>query len=112
MIRYPAQNTSFNCWKAWSIRLEYDALSKALWTKAQADEDRSGKHIKYYVEIRGIRRLVTVMSHGARGQISKRLLASIARQMRLSSRQLQHFVDCTLSRDDWLHLWENSLQKG
>ena len=47
------------------------------------------------------------MSHGAKGQISKGRLAEFARQMRLSSRQLNLFVDCTLSRDEWLEIWES-----
>ena len=48
------------------------------------------------------------MSHSARGQIPKRMLAKIAQQMRLSGQQLQQFVDCTLSRDEWLEIWEMS----
>ena len=48
------------------------------------------------------------MSHGAKGQISKGRLAEFARQMRLSSRQLNLFVDCTLSRDEWLGIWKIS----
>ena len=50
--------------------------------------------------------MVTVVSHGAKGQIPKWLLGRIAQQMRLSGQQLQQFVDCTLSRDEWLGIWE------
>ena len=42
------------------------------------------------------------MSHSAKGQIPKRMLAKIAWQMRLSPRQMQQFVDCTMSREQWI----------
>ncbi len=49
------------------------------------------------------------MSHSARGQISKGRLGALARQMRLSGRQTQQFVDCALSRDEWLDLRADAL---
>lgn len=91
--------------------MDYSELSKALNTKALTDEDRTGRHIKYYAVIEGVRRLVTVMSHGAKGQISRGRRAEMARQMHLSTRQLQQFVDCTLSREEWLDLWENATRQ-
>ena len=86
--------------------MDYRDLQKALVSKAEANEDRSGGHIGYYRTVSRGRRLVTVVSHGAKGQIPKWLLGRIARQMLLTSRQLQQFVDCTLSRDEWLEIWE------
>ena len=77
-------------------------------SKAEADEVRAARHIKYYARIGETRELVTIMSHSAKGQIPKWLLGRIAQEMSLSSRQLQRFVDCTLSRDEWLEIWESN----
>ena len=85
--------------------MDYRDLQKALVSKAEANEDHSGGHIGYYRTVSIGRRLVTVVSHGTKGQIPKWLLGRIARQMRLFSRQLRQFVDCTLSREEWLGIW-------
>ena len=84
--------------------MDYDALRKALLSKARAEENRTGRHIKYYAKIGGAHRFVTLTSHGVKGQISKPLLGKIAKQLRLNGQQLQQFVDCTLSRDEWLEI--------
>ena len=94
------------------LGVDYRALTRALYRKALADENRSGDHIVFSLRMDGREQRITKISHGARGQMPKRLLGKIARQMRLSSRQLQQFVDCTLSRHDWLHLWDNALPRG
>ena len=86
--------------------MDFDTLRKALHTKARAEADSTGKHVKYYANIGGVPRLVTLMSHGGKGQISKGLLSQMARQMRLTGRQLGQFVDCTLSREEWVEAWE------
>ena len=91
------------------LALDYRALQRALVSKAEAYEDRSGGHIGYYRYALGKRRLVTVVSHGARGQIPKWLLGRMARQMRLTSRQLGQFVDCTMSREEWVEVWESGV---
>ena len=89
------------------LGLDYRALQRALVSKAEAYEDRSGGHIGYYRYVLGKRRLVTVVSHGARGQIPKWLLGRMARQMGLTRRQLGQFVDCSMSREEWVGEWES-----
>ena len=82
---------------------------RTLLSKARAEENRAGRHIKYYAKIGGAHRFVTLTSHGAKGQISKPLLGKIAKQLRLNGQQLQQFVDCTLSRE-WLEIWGISVK--
>ena len=88
--------------------MDYRTLRSALNRKALADEDGSGDHIVFNSRMNGRNQRITKMSHGAKGQISKGRLAEFARQMRLSSRQLNLFVDCTLSRNEWLEIWKIS----
>ena len=88
--------------------MDYRTLRSALNRKALADEDDSGDHIVFNARMSGRNQRITKMSHGAKGQISKGRLAEFARQMRLSSRQLNLFVDCTLSRNEWLEIWESN----
>lgn len=88
--------------------MDYRALTRALHRKALADENRSGDHVVFSLRIGNKDQRITKISHGAKDQIPKRLLGRIARQMGLSSRQLQQFMDCTLSREEWLDLWENA----
>lgn len=87
--------------------MDYRALTRALHRKALADENRSGDHVVFSLRIGDKHQRITKTSHGAKGQIPKGMLSKISRQMRLSSRQLQHFVDCTLSREGWRRLWDN-----
>lgn len=92
--------------------MDYRTLRKALRSKALAEEDRSGNHIFFYVRIRGRDEKVTKFSHSAKGQITRGLLGMIGRQMRLSSDQLQSFVDCTTSREEWVELWVKGPPEG
>ena len=67
--------------------------------------ERSGDHVFYFVEIDGKEYRATKVSHGARGQIDNNILSVIARQMRLTTRELRGFVTCTVDREQWLQLW-------
>jgi hypothetical protein len=85
--------------------LDYRDLQSALLSKGETVEDRSSHHIFYVVEIDGKRYRATKVSHGARGQISDELLGAIAREMHLQTKELREFVSCTMTREDWLKLW-------
>ena len=65
----------------------------------------SGDHIVFDIRLGGRDQRITKTSHSARGQIPNWLLAKIAQQMRLSSRQMRQFVGCTMSREEWLEIW-------
>ncbi len=67
-------------------------------------EDREGHHIFLIYETRDsfrteIRTRVSHQSGG--GDISDSLLAAMARQVRLSRRDLEQLIDCPLSREEY-----------
>ncbi len=82
--------------------MDYRDLRASLLTKGETIEDRSGAHAFYFMEVDGRRYRATKVSHGARGQISDELLSAIAKEMRLKTGELKDFVQCSVSREDWL----------
>jgi hypothetical protein len=67
-------------------------------------EDREGHHIFLIYETKdGFRTEVrTRVSHqSGGGDISDNLLAAMARQVKLSRRDLEQLIDCPLSREDY-----------
>ena len=96
-----------------ATKLDYRELRACLTSKGETSEDRSSHHVFYLVKIDGKLYRATKMSHSARGQISDQLLSVIAKEMRLKTKELKDFVDCTVTREDWLNLWkERGSSKG
>ena len=91
--------------------MDYRRLRSTLRFKALAEEDRRGDHITFRVNIRGKDQRLTKMSHSAKGQISKSRLADFSRQMGLTGRQMGQFVDCSMSREEWVEVWRKSLRQ-
>lgn len=85
--------------------MDYQELRSTLISKGGVIEDRGKHHIFYYIEVKGETYRATKFSHSAKGQISKKLLSIISRQMRLTTKELRHFVGCTIERKHWLNLW-------
>jgi len=85
--------------------VDYRELRTALLSKGEAEEDRRGHHVFYFVDVDGKPYRATKFSHSARGQISNDILGAIARQMRLRTQELQRFVDCSIDRAEWLRIW-------
>jgi hypothetical protein len=85
--------------------LDYRELHSALLSKGAATEDRTRHHVFYLIEVDGKMYRATKLSHSAHGQISNDILGAVARQMRLRTKELRDFVDCTVTREQWLDLW-------
>lgn len=85
--------------------MDYHELRSALLSKGAADEDRRGHHVFFFIEVDGKTYRATKFSHNARGQISSKILSAISQQMRLTNKELRHFVECTVEREQWLELW-------
>lgn len=85
--------------------MDYHDLHAALLSKGKTTEDRSSHHVFYILEIDGKRYRATKVSHSAHGQMSDELIGAIAREMHLKTKELKDFVNCTISRDEWLDLW-------
>lgn len=59
-------------------------------------------HIKYYLHVGGRRTVIrTKVSHGEK-EISDNLLSLMARQLKLTRKQLMDLVDCPLSFSDYV----------
>ncbi|MBI2831442.1 MAG: hypothetical protein HYX79_04205 [Chloroflexi bacterium] len=86
--------------------MDFIDLRSKLLTKGDLQEQKSGKHFQYYLSLRGRKYRITMLSHGRTGQIDDRTLGSIHRQMRLTRKELTDFVNCPLSREEWLKLWD------
>ena len=84
--------------------MDYLELRHALISKGEAEEDDTGDHTFFFVEIDGHIVRATKLSHGVRGQIDPSLLSLISRQMGLTNRQLREFVSCSIDRDRWMEL--------
>jgi len=85
--------------------MDYRTLRSALISKGEAIEDRRSHHVFFYVDIQGSTCRATKISHSARGQISNPILDAISQQMRLTNKELRHFVACTIDREKWIELW-------
>lgn len=86
-------------------KVDYQELRRALLSKGEAEEDRSGHHVFFWINVCGKSYRATKFSYSAGGQISKNLVSEIAHQMRLTTKELKQFVACPLSREGWLGLW-------
>ena len=85
--------------------MDYREFHSALLSKGGAEEDRSGDHVFFYIDVDGQSYRATKFSHSASGQVTAPILSAISRQMRLTNRELRRFVDCTIERKGWLKLW-------
>ena len=85
--------------------MEYEDLRTTLLSKGKATEDRRGHHVFFYVKVDGKEYRATKFSHSARGQITADIFGLIARQMRLTSRELREFGECKLTLERWLGFW-------
>jgi len=85
--------------------VDYIKLCGALSSKGKAWPDRAGHHVFFYIEIDGKTCRAAKVSHSAQGQIDSYILGAIARQMRLTTKELKQFVACPLGREQWLELW-------
>ena len=85
--------------------MDYRDLHNTLLSKGRTIEDRRGHHVFFFLEVDGKYYRATKFSHNAHGQISDDLLSSIARQMRLTAKELKQFVDCSIERNQWLEFW-------
>lgn len=86
-------------------KVDYREVRSALLSKGVAEEGLASHHVLFWIKVSGKMYRVTKFSHSARGQISTSLISEIARQMRLTAKELRQFVACPLSREDWLQLW-------
>ena len=79
--------------------------NRALTRKLGASRETSGHHIFFYLTDGGAEYTVAKMSHAWRGQLDDTQIGMLAKKLRLSKREFETFVDCTLEVNDMLTLW-------
>ena len=81
-------------------------LQRALRRKLGAQEDRSSHHVFFFVDIPGDAELrAAKFSHSARGRLRDYVVADTGRRLKLTRRELDELVDCTLSGEGFWRLW-------
>lgn len=82
-------------------------LQRALRRKLNAQEERASHHVYFSIHIPGNGDLrAAKFSHSARGRLPDFVVADTARRLRLSRRQLDELVECTLSGESFWELWD------
>lgn len=82
-------------------------FSRALRRKAGAYEDRTASHIIYRVSIGEANRAVAMFSYSMRGgRLPEFVVANAAKRLRLTKAELEDRVECPLSADAFLELWQ------
>lgn len=82
-------------------------LLRTLRSKVGAEESPQRRHIWFKIRIDGVVVRTTMVSHGGARQIGQPLLGKIARQLGVSTRQLEELVQCTLSAEAYFELLRN-----
>ena len=80
-------------------------LQRALRRKLEASEDRKGDHVFFCFSIGGAEHRVAKFSHSARGQLPEFVIADTAKRLKLSKSELEGLVDCPLTSEGFLELW-------
>ncbi len=84
-------------------------LLRTLRSKVKAEEDPQRRHVWFKVRLGGVVVRTTSVSHGGSGQIGQPLLGRMARQLGLTSRQLEELVVCTLDAHTYYQMVASDL---
>ena len=77
----------------------------ALKNKLGASRDPSGDHIYFYLRDGQSDYTVGKLSHSWRGHLDDTQIMMLARKLRLTKREFESFVDCTLETAQMLQVW-------
>ena len=88
--------------------MDFRKLRHILGTKLGAEESRESNHSYFYWDVDGKQHRVAKISHSSRGseQISDFILEDTAKRMYLERAELVEFVNCSISKDDYVKIWE------
>jgi hypothetical protein len=82
-------------------------LKSALTGKLKASEDSRSHHVFYYISVDGRDHRAAKFSHSNRGgQLKGFVVADTAKRLRLSKSELEDLVECPLSAEAFLVLWQ------
>ena len=83
-------------------------LQRALRRKLDAEEDRSGDHVFYWMAVNGQDLRVAKFSHSERGQLRNHVILDAAKRLKLTRPQLDELVDCLMTKEAFWILWESN----
>ena len=75
--------------------------------KLEANEDRSGHHIFYYIFYDGRKYLGGKMSHSWRGDFDDQKIDWLKKPLMLTKNEFQELIDCPMTKDQFFTLWAN-----
>ena len=82
-------------------------IRSTLVTKLNAEEDRTGDHIYFWLNIDGSEFRVGKLSHSARGQAPNYVISDTARRLKLTKKEFVSLVECTIDKQMHKDLWKN-----
>ena len=85
--------------------MDFRPLQRCLSSKLGATEDRRSHHVFYWLTIDGADHRVAKFSHSSRGRVPDFIVADTEQRLKLSRRELDDLVECTLTEEGFLELW-------
>lgn len=80
-------------------------IKSVLVSKLDATEDRAGHHVIFWLNIDNHAHRVGKLSHSARGQAPEFVVSDTAKRLKLSKKEFQSLVACTISKDMHVDIW-------
>lgn len=74
-------------------------------SKLDAIEDRKKHHIYYWMNIDGHEYRIGKLSHSARGQAPDHVIIDTARRLKLTKKEFESLVDCTIDKSVHEGIW-------
>lgn len=85
-------------------------VKRAFTKKLAAEEDDRRDHIYFYLNYDGSQYTVGKLSHSWSGDLNDTQVGMLSRKLCLRKKQFESFVDCTLSANQTIELWQSNRQ--
>ncbi len=80
-------------------------IRSTLVAKLDANEDRAGHHIYFWLNIDGREYRVGKLSHSARGQAPDHVVSDTARRLELTKEEFRSLVECSIDKAMHEDIW-------
>lgn len=87
--------------------MKVDDVRRAFMRKLGAVEDRQGHHDFFYLDYQDSEYTVGKLSHSWSGNLNETQVRMLANKLHLENREFERFVECTLSREDMISVWQS-----
>jgi hypothetical protein len=82
-------------------------IRSTLVNKLRAEEDRSGHHVYFWLNIDGSEFRIGKLSHSARGQAVDHVISDTAKRLKLNKKEFLELVECTIDKKMHEDIWRN-----